>query len=150
MLPPVTLAGLQDILLQHAADVLSGPTGLAAALRTGLLGPQAAGVSLPLDLGTAARTIPAHLRRAVIVRDRHCCFPGCRQRPTACQVHHLIPRSQGGPTALRNLALACAFHHLVAIHRWGWTLTLNGDGTTTAVSPDRTKILRSHGPPLAA
>jgi hypothetical protein len=28
---------------------------------------------------------------------------------------------------------------LVAIHRWGWTFTLNADGTTTAVSPDGTK-----------
>jgi hypothetical protein len=130
--------------------VLSGPAGLAAALRTGLPGPQAAGVSLPLDVGTATSTIPGHLRRAVIARDRHCAFPGCRQRPQACQVHHLIPRSQGGATALTNLVLACSFHHLIAIHRWGWTLALNGDGTTTATSPDHTRILHSHGPPGTA
>jgi hypothetical protein len=35
----------------------------------------------------------------------------------------------------------------VAIHRLGWTVTLNPDGTTTAISPDKTKILRSHSPP---
>ena len=29
----------------------------------------------------------------------------------------------------------------------GWTVVLNPDGTTTAYSPDRTKILHSHGPP---
>jgi HNH endonuclease len=62
-------------------------------------------------------------------------------------VHHLIPRSQGGATALPNLVLACSFHHLIAIHRWGWLLALNGDGTTTATSPDRTRVLHSHGPP---
>jgi Domain of unknown function (DUF222)/HNH endonuclease len=146
----MVLTALQDIILRHAADVLSGPAGLAAALRTGLPGPQAAGVSLPLDVGAVTSTIPPHLRRAVIARDRCCAFPGCRQRPAACQVHHLIPRSQGGVTALTNLVLACSFHHLVAIHCWGWTLALNGDGTTTATSPDRTRILHSHGPPDAA
>ena len=41
----------------------------------------------------------------------------------------------------------CGFHHLTAIHRWGWDLRLNPDGTTTATSPDRTRTLHSHGPP---
>jgi hypothetical protein len=36
------------------------------------------------------------------------------------------------------------------IHRWGWTLVLNPDGTTTAWNPDRTKVLHSHGPPARA
>ena len=33
------------------------------------------------------------------------------------------------------------------IHRWGWTLVLNPDGTTTAWNPDKTKVLHSHSPP---
>ncbi len=41
----------------------------------------------------------------------------------------------------------CTFHHLTAIHRWGWALTLHPDGTTTATSPDHTRILHSHSPP---
>jgi hypothetical protein len=36
------------------------------------------------------------------------------------------------------------------VHRWGWTLALHADGTTTAASPDGKRILRSHGPPAAA
>jgi hypothetical protein len=36
------------------------------------------------------------------------------------------------------------------IHKWGWTITLNPDGTTTMTSPDGTKIFRSHGPPVVA
>jgi hypothetical protein len=47
-------------------------------------------VSLPLDVGAATDTIPANLRRAVIVRDRHCRFPGCHQPAVACQPHHII------------------------------------------------------------
>ena len=34
--------------------------------------------------------------------------------------------------------------------RWGWTLVLNPDGTTTAWNPDRTKVLHSHSPPARA
>jgi hypothetical protein len=149
-LPPETPARLQDTLLRAAADVLSGPAGLAAFLRTGLLAAEFPSVSLPLDAGTATSTVPPHLRRAVIARDRHCAFPGCQQRPAACHSHHLIPRSRGGPTALHNLILACAFHHLIAIHRWGWTIALNGDGTTTATSPDGQRVLHSHSPPAGA
>jgi hypothetical protein len=40
--------------------------------------------------------------------------------------------------------------HWVVIHRWGWTLVLNPDGTTTAWNPGRTKVLHSHGPPARA
>jgi hypothetical protein len=46
--------------------------------------------------------------------------------------------------------LYCFFHHHVAIHQWGWIVTLHPDGTTTARSPDGTKILHSHGPPPRA
>src|SRR5450755_2183947 len=149
-LPPRVLARLQDLILAHAADVLSGPAGLASFLRTGLLAAQfPPAVSLPLDVGTATATVPPHLRRAVIARDRHCAAPGCRQRPSACHVHHIKPRSRGGTTSLTNLALLCPFHHLIWIHRWGWTIKLNPDGTTTAASPDRTLTLHSHGPPEA-
>jgi hypothetical protein len=46
--------------------------------------------------------------------------------------------------------LLCRFHHLIAIHRWGWVFTLRPDGTTQAVSPDGTKTLHSHPPPVQA
>jgi hypothetical protein len=36
------------------------------------------------------------------------------------------------------------------IHRWGWTLVVNPDGTTTAWNKDKTKTLHSHGPPARA
>ncbi|HEY1620041.1 MAG TPA: DUF222 domain-containing protein [Streptosporangiaceae bacterium] len=181
---PRSVRRVQDTLLRYAADVLSGPAGLAAFLRTGMLAadlpaarrpgdevtsggtePAASGaadpdggaaggfpapVSLPLDTGTPTPTVPPHLRRAVARRDRRCAFPGCRQRPAACQVHHLVPRSRGGLTALWNLVLLCPFHHLVVIHRWGWSLTLNADGTTTATSPNGIRTLHSHGPPSTA
>jgi HNH endonuclease len=107
-------------------------------------------VPLPLDAGEAEPTIPAHLRRAVTTRHSCCAFPGCDQPASMCQIHHLIPRSQGGPTALHNLITLCAFHHQVVIHRWGWALTLHPNGTTTAASPDGRRVFHSHGPPRQA
>jgi Domain of unknown function (DUF222)/HNH endonuclease len=138
----------RDLILRNAVALLSGPSGLASRLRTGRLRGPAASISLPLDVGAATDTIPAHLRRAVILRDKHCGYPGCTE--THCQVHHIIPLSEGGTTSLDNLVLGCPFHHLTAIHAWGWKLILNADGTKTAISPDGRRVLHSHDPPLVA
>jgi Domain of unknown function (DUF222)/HNH endonuclease len=140
----------RQIVIARAADILSGPAGLAAYLRTGLLDGPAASMSLPLDIGELTDTIPAHIRRLLAARDRCCRFPGCDQPVLACQPHHIIPRSKGGPTSVANLVLLCAFHHLIAIHRWDWQIVLKPDGTVTATSPDRTRILHSHSPPAKA
>jgi len=157
LLAPAALARLRASLLAVAADALSGPGGLAAWLRRSALGGGPGGtaslpldVPLPLDAGEAEPAIPAHLRRAVTTRHSCCAFPGCDQPAGVCQIHHLIPRSRGGPTALHNLITLCAFHHQVVIHRWGWTLTLHPSGTTTATSPDGRRVYHSHGPPRQA
>ena len=74
-----------------------------------------------------------------------------RSQTTRCDRRRsAIPRSQGAPTSLGNLTLLCAFHHLIAVHRWGWELTLHPDATTTATSPDGLRTLHSHGPPARA
>jgi hypothetical protein len=141
---------LQKAIIGKAVDLLSGPGGLASFLRTQQLGARLAGPSLPLDIGYA-KTIPPAIRNAVILRDRRCRWPGgCRQPAAACQVHHVKHKAHGGPTSLKECVLLCSFHHQVVVHRWGWTLVLNPDGTTTAWNPDRTKVLHSHGPPARA
>ena len=140
---------LQATILRWSLDLLSGPGGLASQLRGTLLGAPFNTPSQPLDLGRTTRTIPPRLRTAVIQRDQHCQFPGCTQPPSVCEVHHLIPWARGGPTSLANLRLFCRFHHLIAIHRWGWKITCHPDGTTTATGPDG-RTLHSHGPPQQA
>src|SRR5262249_2789482 len=74
-LSPATRDRLRRALLALAADALSGPGGLAARLRAALDGAPLSTVSLPLDIGAATETIPAHLRRAVTTRHPHCAFP---------------------------------------------------------------------------
>src|SRR6266567_4511354 len=105
------------------------------------------GPSLPLDIGYA-ETIPAGIRNAVLLRDRHCQWAGgCSQPAGACEVHHTRHKARGGTTSVKDCVLLCPFHHQVVIHRWGWTLAVNPDGTTTAWNKDKTKVLHSHGPP---
>ena len=140
---------LQATILRWSLDLLSGPGGLASHLRGTVLGAPFNTPSQPLDLGRTTRTIPPHLRTAVIQRDQHCQFPGCTQPPSVCEVHHLIPWAKGGPTSLGNLRLLCRFHHLIVIHQWGWTITCHPDGTRTATAPDG-RTLHSHGPPQQA
>jgi hypothetical protein len=130
-----------------AVDFVSGPGGLASALRTGLLDHPFSTPSLPLDIGFAD-SIPGHIRRAVMLRDQHCSWPGGCSRPaSASDVHHIKHKSDGGETSVQNCALYCEFHHETCIHRWGWQVTLHPDGTTEARSPDGRQVLRNHAPP---
>ena len=140
----------RQMLVADATAVLSGPKGLAAWLRSSAVTGPAASVSLPLDLGKPTETVPPWLRKAIALRDKHCGFPGCDVPPEYCHVHHIVPRAEGGATSLQNCILGCGFHHLIVVHRWGWKLTLNPDGTTTAVSPDGIRTLHSHAPPVQA
>jgi len=141
---------LERAIIGKAVDLLSGPGGLASFLRRRQLGVRLAGPSLPLDIGYSD-TIPAGIRHAVILRDKHCQWAGrCDQPASACEVHHVRHKSNGGPTSVKDCVLLCTFHHQVVIHRWGWTLVLNPDGTTTAWNKDKTKVLHSHSPPARA
>src|SRR5262249_10034234 len=148
-----TIARLRGSLLAMAADVLSGPGGLASWLRRSQLTGPAAGpglpldVPLPLDAAEAEPVIPAHLRRAATARHPHCAFPGCDQPTSVCQIHHLAPRSRGGPPALPTLVPLCASPPLTVTHRGGGPRPLKPDATPPATSPDGRRTYQSHGPP---
>ena len=138
---------LEQAIIGTAVDLLSGPGGLASFLRRRQLGARLGGPSLPLDIGYS-ETIPAGIRNAVILRDRKCRWAGgCDQPAAACEVHHTRHKPNGGKTSVTDCLLLCTYHHQVVIHRQGWTLVLNPDGTTTAWNKDKTKIIHSHSPP---
>ncbi len=141
---------LEQAVIGKAIDLLSGPGGLASFLRRQQLGARLGGPSLPLDVGVS-RDIPAAIRRAVILRDHHCRWTGgCDQPASACEVHHVTHQADGGKTSVKDCILFCWYHHQVVIHRMGWSVVLNPDGTTTAWNRSKTKILRSHSPPAQA
>ena len=98
-----------------------------------------------MDIGYSD-SVPAHIRRAVALRDQGCAWPRCRLPASVCDVHHLVHKKDGGKTAVSSCVLLCQFHHDVCIHRWGWQLILHPDGTTEARGPHG-QILRSHAPP---
>jgi hypothetical protein len=62
------------------------------------------------------RTIPAPIRRAVLVRDHNrCTVPGCRSS-TYVDVHHITYWSHGGDHAMQNLTTLCSLHHDLLHH----------------------------------
>ncbi len=136
---------LRHAIARLAVGFVSGPGGIAAALRTGLLQPPYSTPSLPLDIGVSS-AIPASIRRAVQLRDRGCAWPRCGRPAAWCDVHHLTHKKDGGKTSVTDCVLLCQFHHDVCIHRWGWRLVLHPDGTTTACGPAG-QVLHSHSPP---
>jgi hypothetical protein len=95
------------------------------------LGRVVKGRSQLLDLGRRTRTVPDRLRRAIVLRDEHCQFPGCRAPASWCDAHHLVWWTRGGETSLENCVLLCRRHH-VAVHEGGWKLERGPNGRTLA------------------
>ncbi len=84
------------------------------------------GLSLgPLEAARRTPVVPAGLRRAVVVRDGGCRFPGCDRPERWCDVHHVVHWAHGGPTELSNLLLLCRPHHR-AVHT-GFALAADRD-----------------------
>ena len=77
-------------------------------------------------------------RRPYIWRE----LAGLRGSPDFWRMHG---RPHPGRLTLSSLLL-----ELACVHEWGWRFMLNADGTTTAIRPDGSRILRSHSPPATA
>ncbi|GAA1402879.1 DUF222 domain-containing protein [Catellatospora coxensis] len=97
-----------------------------------------------LDLGRTRRLITGALRRALVLRDRGCAFPGCDRPPRWCQGHHIRHWADGGPTDLDNAVLLCGHHHRV-VHRDDWQVRLGHDRRPEFIPPsyvDATRLPR--------
>jgi uncharacterized protein DUF222/HNH endonuclease len=93
------------------------------------------GGSEPLDVGRRTAVVPSPMRRALIVRDRHCAFPGCDRPPPWCDAHHIDHWADGGITAISNLLLLCRRHHRLVHQPGGFKLELM-DGRAVFRRPD--------------
>jgi hypothetical protein len=104
-----------------------------------------AGRSEPLDVGRRTPVVSPAIRRAVIVRDRQCRFPGCERPHTWCDAHHVIHWADGGRTAVSNLLLLCRRHHRMVHRPGGFGLEL-ADGQPVFRRPDGS-VLEDRAPP---
>ncbi len=60
------------------------------------------------------RTFTGALREAIIARDRRCQHPsGCDEPADRCDIDHLVPYSQGGPTSQFNGDPGCPPHNRI-------------------------------------
>ena len=66
------------------------------------------------DLGRSFRLASKELRELVLRRDHGCLVRRCDALPELCEIHHVIPWSEGGPTDLANLVALCPHHHWIA------------------------------------
>ena len=55
-------------------------------------------------------------RRAIEVRDRRCSHPGCHLQASRCQIDHIQPYSEGGPTTQQNGRVLCGPHNRMRVH----------------------------------
>ena len=91
-----------------------------------------------MSIGRRSRSIPPAIRRALILRDRGCAFPGCTHN-RFLHGHHIQHWLHGGATSLENLALLCSHHHHL-VHEGGWSVERTSDGELFFRAPDGKEI----------
>ena len=101
-----------------------------------------------LDVGRARRLFTGPLRRALVLRDRGCAFPGCDRPASWCEAHHIRPWAAGGPTSLANGVLLCRHHHRL-VEQGDWQVGLGADGVPEFrpppwADPDQTPLRNHH------
>jgi hypothetical protein len=101
--------------------------------------------SEPLDVGRRTPVVSVAMRRALVIRDRHCRFPGCDRPPAFCDAHHAVHWAKGGPTSMANLLLLCRRHHRLIHDHGGFTLELV-QGRPVFGRPDGS-VLQERAPP---
>lgn len=77
-----------------------------------------------LDVGRSQRLVTTGIWNALVLRDRHCAFPGCTHLPLACDAHHIQHGADGGATSPDNLVLLCRKHHTIT-HQTPWTVRID-------------------------
>jgi hypothetical protein len=81
------------------------------------------GAGQVLDVGRERRLFTGAVRRALVVRDKGCAFPGCGRPPRWCHGHHVKHWARFGVSSLENGVLLCGYHHRL-IHHSEWEVEI--------------------------
>jgi hypothetical protein len=127
-------------------DGLAPSTLRRLACDAGLIEVHVDGQGQPLSVGRKTRTIPAAIKRALLVRDRTCRYPGCSNR-LFLDGHHVRHWADGGETSLTNLVLVCSFHHR-RLHEQGGQLVLDEDGQPRFLDPSGRPVMAAPPRPI--
>ncbi|MFE9919658.1 DUF222 domain-containing protein [Micromonospora sp. NPDC005553] len=122
-------AGALDVGLRLTPDTVRR-LACDAAVLPAVLG----GAGQVLDVGRQRRLITGPLRRALVLRDGGCAFPGCDRPARWCAAHHIRHWADGGPTSLDNTVLLCGHHHR-HVHQSDWVVRLGDDGHPEFLPP---------------
>jgi len=87
---------------------------------------------VPLAMGRDKRLFPAHLRKALYLRDQGCIK--CGAPPSRTHAHHVRHWAHGGHTSLNNGALLCPACH-ANIHHDGWDIVMGMDKHPWLIPP---------------
>jgi hypothetical protein len=142
-------AGLQGVPGTGSSWEEAGPLGPQTARRltcdAGITRVVMAGRSEPLDVGRRTAVVPPAIRRAVVIRDAGCRFPGCGRPQSWCDAHHAQHWADGGATSVANLVLLCRRHHRMVHEEGAFSLEMTG-GRPVFRRPDGS-VLAERGPP---
>ncbi len=116
----------QDLAMMATGEIIATTTAKRFCCDAGVVIAHVDALGVPLSVGRKTRTIPAAIKRALLLRDRTCRFPGCTHSRYV-HGHHIEHWANGGETALSNLMLLCSAHHTL-LHEGGSRVEANGAG----------------------
>jgi hypothetical protein len=143
VLAGVGLSGTLEV--DHGAVDVSAETSRRISCDAALVPMRHADDGAVLDVGRRTRTVPSSIRRALLVRDRTCRFPGCTSRH--CDAHHIEHWLDGGETSLDNLVLLCRRHHR-SVHEGLIDVRVGANGSLAFILPDGQVLEPVPRPPL--
>jgi hypothetical protein len=102
---------LHGRICELAQGMALAPGALVAWLEEAQIERAVFGPGARVEIGAHARLFTGATRRAIELRDRRCTHPYCDRPAYVCEVGHIVPYAQGGPTTQDNGRLLCGFHN---------------------------------------
>jgi hypothetical protein len=102
---------LHGRICQLAQGTVVAPGSLVPWLDEALIERAVFGPDARVEIGATSRLFTGATRRAIELRDRECTHPYCDLPADRCQVDHILPYAQNGPTTQENGRLLCGYHN---------------------------------------